>query len=109
MADETPAPTKKRIRRDSRYAIPDPLPLYVTDYVICSVLFGERDAPDHWPAFKAMAPSFERSGLPPKDTAFGNRRFWDGVRRWLDFRNGVGPRPDPSRAHYRPDGKESWK
>jgi hypothetical protein len=47
----------------------------------------------------------ERSGFPPKDIQFGNRRYWPAVRNWLDTRYRLVASSAPGNPARNGDGK----
>lgn len=48
----------------------------------------------------------ERSGFPPKDPQFGNRRYWPAVKAWLDRRYKLAPSLDPGNSARQ--GARQW-
>ncbi|WP_370194271.1 MULTISPECIES: winged helix-turn-helix domain-containing protein [Aurantimonas] len=50
----------------------------------------------------------ERSGFPPPDPLFDNKRYWPAVKEFLDRRFGLAPDRPGATSPLRPDGRENW-
>ena len=80
-------------------------PLFLTDDELSDILLG-KDGRAIW---KAVAPLYEREGMPKPEPMMPGprRRFWPAVEAWFHARYGLGggtgrARPEPM------DGQEDW-
>ncbi|MCW0016258.1 winged helix-turn-helix domain-containing protein [Rhizobium sp. BT-226] len=61
--------------------------------------------------FKDALPALERTGFPPKDPLFNNKRYWPAIQAFLDKRSGLASsfqRRNPAPLKEAAKGPEVW-